>query len=506
MIKYTVNDNPSFAFGGPEIQRNADDPNSKSFKRPLGSRDQRSPSLDSFPESADARLTSSINIQGAFRALEQLKLHRHDSKILSEEIIKVYTEILQVDGACLYEYSTEGALEVMACNATWSNIFSTLQAVEEADGRNILLLPSDVLHQPASTNIWEIDQVSKAIPLSLGMRNYGSIISLPLVCDGTTLGAISLFSVHPQFFLPERIDVFRTIAYLVASLFMNIHERNVHEREQIEHIILQKDNQMLREQIASYQHRPDTRVEAQSAYSELEALSFSVSHDLRGPILVIQSNCEWLSTQHGADLNTEGHALLQQIASSSAYMAKLLDGLLAFSRVVQLDPKKSLIDMTALVRTVIDDLLKSDAGLSSLSIAIQPLIPAYGDPILIRQVWYNLLSNAFKYTRYKPKREVIIDSHPFNGGAKYSVSDNGIGFDMQYVDRLFGAFHRLHDAEEFEGTGVGLAIVQRIIRRHGGQVWAEGIVDNGARFYFTLPKIETHTSDQQANSNGTKGQ
>jgi len=179
---------------------------------------------------------------------------------------------------------------------------------------------------------------------------------------------------------------------------------------------------------------------------------------------------------------------LQQITASSEHMEKLLDGLLEFSKVVQIDLQQSLIDMTILVRTVIDELLKCEGDSSSLSISVLPLLPAYGDPTLIRQVWYNLLSNAFKYTRYKQKREVTVDSRPFNGGVEYCVSDNGIGFDMQYVDRLFGAFHRLHVAEEFEGTGVGLAIVHRIIQKHGGQVWGEGKVDNGARFYFTLPK------------------
>jgi light-regulated signal transduction histidine kinase (bacteriophytochrome) len=197
-----------------------------------------------------------------------------------------------------------------------------------------------------------------------------------------------------------------------------------------------------------------------------------------------------LNTQYTASLDAEGQALVQQISTSSSHMAKLLDGLLAFSKVVQFDPQKSLIDMTALVHSVIDELLKYEGGSTSLSISVQPLIPSYGDPTMIRQVWYNLLSNAFKYTRYKQKREVIIDSTPFNGGTKYCVSDNGVGFDMHYVHRLFVAFHRLHDAEEFEGTGVGLAIVQRIIRRHGGHVWAEAKVENGAQFYFTLPPRE----------------
>ena len=207
----------------------------------------------------------------------------------------------------------------------------------------------------------------------------------------------------------------------------------------------------------------------------------------------MQNNCKWLCAKHITNLDQEGQLLLHQIVTSSENLEKLLDGLLAFSKVIQINTRQSLIDMTTLVHNVIDELLKCESGSSSISINVHTLMPAYGDAILIRQVWYNLLSNAFKYTRYKQKREVTIDSHPFNGGAKYCVSDNGIGFDMQYVDQLFCAFHRLHVAEEFEGTGVGLAIVQRIVRRHGGQVWAESKVDIGARFYFTLPKTNEKT-------------
>ena len=297
-----------------------------------------------------------------------------------------------------------------------------------------------------------------------------------------------MFCFHPQFFVPESIDVLRTIAYLTASLYMNIQLRNALEKEQIERTTLQKDVQVLRGQIVSHQQNTDTSNKTDTAYDELEALSFSLSHDLRAPIRAIRNNCEWLSSQHAANVDKEGQELIHQIAASSDSMEKLLDGLLAFSKVVQIDPQQSPIDMTSLVRDVIDELMKYENGPSSLSVTVQPLMPAYGDAILIHQVWYNLLSNALKYTRYKQKREVTVDSHPFNGGVQYCVIDNGIGFNMQYADRLFGAFHRLHVAEEFEGTGVGLAIVQRIVRKHGGQVWAEGKVDNGARFYFTLPK------------------
>jgi light-regulated signal transduction histidine kinase (bacteriophytochrome) len=225
-------------------------------------------------------------------------------------------------------------------------------------------------------------------------------------------------------------------------------------------------------------------------HNELEALSYSISHDLRGPLTAIRNIGEWLSIQNAATLDTEGRTMITQIIASSEQMEKLLDGLLAFSRAVRLAPRRSLIDMTALARAVVDELLARDQDSSSLAITLKPLPPAYGDPTLIRQVWINLLSNSFKFTQYKQKREVEIGSYQFSGDAVYCVSDNGVGFDMLYVDRLFKAFHRLHAGEEFEGTGVGLAIVRRIIQRHNGRVWAEGREENGARFYFTLPRTQ----------------
>jgi light-regulated signal transduction histidine kinase (bacteriophytochrome) len=247
-----------------------------------------------------------------------------------------------------------------------------------------------------------------------------------------------------------------------------------------------EDIQSMRNQLASHQHTTDMTVEAVS--NELEALSYSISHDLRAPLRAIRNNCEWLSKRHAANFDTKESTLLQQITESSEQMEKLLDGLLAFSKLVKSDPQHSFVDMTMIAQKVIDELLECETAPSSYAITLHPLLPAYGDATFIRQVWYNLLSNAFKYTHYREKREVEIDSYLYDGEIVYCVHDNGVGFDMKYVDRLFGVFHRLHEIEEFEGTGVGLAIVKRIIQRHGGRVWAEGKVDNGARFYFTLPK------------------
>jgi light-regulated signal transduction histidine kinase (bacteriophytochrome) len=247
-----------------------------------------------------------------------------------------------------------------------------------------------------------------------------------------------------------------------------------------------EDIQSMRSQLISHQDMTDMTVEAVS--NELEALSYSISHDLRAPLRAIRNNCEWLSKLHATNFNTKESVILQQITQSSEQMEKLLDGLLAFSKLVQSDPQHSFVDMTAIAQKVIDELLGCETEPSSYAITLHPLLPVYGDAMFIRQVWYNLLSNAFKYTHYREKREVEIDSYLYDGEIVYFVHDNGVGFDMQYVDRLFGVFHRLHETEEFEGTGIGLAIVKRIIQRHGGRVWAEGKVDNGARFYFTLPK------------------
>ena len=218
--------------------------------------------------------------------------------------------------------------------------------------------------------------------------------------------------------------------------------------------------------VNSHQGAQDARHEPPC--SELEALSYTVSHDLRAPLHMIQNNCEWLNTKHAAQLDPEGRIMLQRITTSSEQMEKLLDGLLALSKAASLECTFSSVDMTSLARGVIDELLQCENESPSLSISIKSLPPAY-----------------------KEKRKVEIGSDPVNGQIVYSVSDNGAGFNMQYVDRLFGAFHRLHEIEKFEGTGVGLAIVYQIIRKHNGRIWAEGQEDIGARFYFALPNNNT---------------
>jgi light-regulated signal transduction histidine kinase (bacteriophytochrome) len=171
-------------------------------------------------------------------------------------------------------------------------------------------------------------------------------------------------------------------------------------------------------------------------------------------------------------------------------MGQLIDDLLAFSRLGRQEMTETRVDLAALARAVFDE-LAAPAPEREIALEIGAVPPARGDRTLLRQVLANLLANAIKFTRTRPRARIAFGYRPERNGGAYFVADNGVGFDMQYVGKLFGVFQRLHAVTEFEGTGVGLALVQRIIVRHGGQVWAESAPERGATFYFTLPKGDT---------------
>jgi len=222
------------------------------------------------------------------------------------------------------------------------------------------------------------------------------------------------------------------------------------------------------------------------ANKELESFSYSVSHDLRAPLRSVDSFSRIVLEDYGPKLDDEGRRLLDVVRSEAQRMGQLIDDLLDFSRLGRQVLKATKCDLTALTQNVFDSL---EAPLRSrvTHFDLKPLPPAYGDPAMLRQVLFNLIANAVKFSRHAPLPAVEIGSTAGDGMITYYVKDNGVGFDPRYVHKLFGVFQRLHSESEFEGTGVGLALVQRIIRRHGGNVWAEGKVNAGATFYFTLP-------------------
>gem|GEM_PF-1758933 len=225
--------------------------------------------------------------------------------------------------------------------------------------------------------------------------------------------------------------------------------------------------------------------ELTEANKALEAFSYSVSHDLRAPVRSVLGFCRLITDQHGNQLDEDVKELLAHIQSSGTRMNAIIDDMLMLAKYERLKIKTARVDMNKLVRNIWDDILFASAHHAKLQLDTLPVVN--GDESMLQQVWVDLLSNAIKYSG-KKEHPVIKIGGIINGGhATFFVRDNGAGFDMQHYNKLFNAFHRLHGYSEFEGTGVGLVLVKKIIEKHGGRVWAEGAVNEGATFYFTLP-------------------
>ncbi|MDB4944379.1 MAG: hypothetical protein JWP97_3913 [Labilithrix sp.] len=225
--------------------------------------------------------------------------------------------------------------------------------------------------------------------------------------------------------------------------------------------------------------------ELERANKELEAFSYSVSHDLRAPLRAIDGFSHALLDEHEALLPEEGRRYLRTIRARAQRMGALIDDLLALARLSRLPLVAREVDMQGLVAEALDELADLRVH-RDVDLRVDPLPPAVGDAAMLKQVWANLLSNALKYTGNVERAVIHVGSREEDGARVYFVKDNGTGFDMRYVHKLFGVFSRLHREDEYEGTGVGLAIVQRVVARLGGRVWAEAVVGEGATFHFTV--------------------
>lgn len=235
----------------------------------------------------------------------------------------------------------------------------------------------------------------------------------------------------------------------------------------------------------------DRTAQLQVANKELEAFSYSVSHDLRAPLRAVIGYSTILEEDYEGKLDAEAMRLTSVIKKNTLKMAQLIDDLLAFSRVGRYDLEKTTVNTTAMVREVIAEVMASYERVT-IKWLIGSLPPVKADTNTIRQVWINLVSNAVKYSAKKQEPIIEIGSYIKEGRIVFFVKDNGAGFDQQYSHKLFKVFQRLHSADEFEGTGVGLALVEKIVSKHMGKVWAESVVNNGAAFYFSLPFANTN--------------
>jgi PAS domain S-box-containing protein len=314
---------------------------------------------------------------------------------------------------------------------------------------------------------------SSAIARGLLAEGIAAFINVPLISSGTLIGALFIGWKAPRAITPEEKETAVEVANQIAIAF-----------EQAR--LLQETKR----QAAELEGRVAERTaQLEASNQELEAFSYSVSHDLRAPLRAIDGYVRILLEDFTPSLNAEGKRICSVISDSARDMGKLIDNLLSFSRLGRAAMQPSVIDMGGMAYSVFFE-LTDPAERERIDFTVAPVQSSFGDPTLIRQAWINLISNAIKFSSKKERAKIDIDAEARHGELIYSICDNGVGFDMQYADKLFGVFQRLHSTKEFEGMGVGLAIVQRVIHRHGGRIWAEGETGKGAAFYFTVSKGE----------------
>ncbi len=300
-----------------------------------------------------------------------------------------------------------------------------------------------------------------------------SELCVPLKAGNRVIGVLNVETTKPDAYTESDQRVLETIA---SQMALAIQQSYLHEQ-------IQRYAAELEERVR------ERTAQLQAANNELEAFAYSVSHDLRAPLRGIYGFTEILFEDYTDNLDDEGRRICAVIKDNTHRMSQLIDDLLSFSRLSRKELQKSVIDMKAFVNSIYYEITTPEER-KKIKLKINDLIDAFGDPTLIKQTWINLLSNAIKFSAKRKMAKINVSCKKEENRIVYCVKDNGAGFDMQYMNKLFGVFQRLHSEKEFPGTGVGLAIVQRIIHRHGGKVWAVGEVDKGASFYFSLPTEE----------------
>jgi K+-sensing histidine kinase KdpD len=357
--------------------------------------------------------------------------------------------------------------------------------------------------------------VASALGLALAFQGYGfRDVELPLFAlaivitawyagVGPSVLAVALSVVCFDFFFTEPLYSFNVSIADLANFFLFVvwgilSASFVTVRRRIESDLRHTTDQLRLEVEQRKQREDEVRhlnqelakraAELEASNKELESFAYSVSHDLRAPLRHSIGYSELLQKHASSSLDDKSRRYIQTIIEASRRMGNLIDDLLSFSRIGRADTKKTLVSLDQLVKDAVTEIGQETKG-RDIAWKINPLPPCYGDRSMLKLVIANLVANAVKFTRMRAQAEIEIGCVDRDQNEiEVFVRDNGAGFDMQHANKLFGVFQRLHLSEEFEGTGIGLATVQRIIHRHGGKVRADGAVDRGATFYFALPK------------------
>lgn len=324
-----------------------------------------------------------------------------------------------------------------------------------------------VAHHGEPLSVDDLTLDSRVIPEFAAALNVTTALVVPLVRNQKVIGGLSTFRDGTPF------DSLDQELLTLFSQNVGIALDNLHLRQSLEHRVSERTSQLA------------------ASNDELKAFSYSVSHDLRAPLRRIVGFSNVLLEDYTEILDAKGQDYLRRVGGSAERMSELIDNLLALSRVAQVDMQSTNVDLSSMIKEITQELQDTEPQ-RSVEFLITPDLQVHGDAGLLHIAMGNLLSNAWKFTRKQATARIEFGRQEHEGEVVYFVRDNGAGFDMAYVDKLFIAFQRLHDSREFDGTGIGLTTVQRIIRRHNGRVWADSSPGQGATFYFTLGQESSH--------------
>lgn len=405
---------------------------------------------------ADQRLRARARQQAVVAELGQRALAGADLSTLMDEAVRAVADTLEIEYCKVLELlPDEDVLLVRAGVGFREGVVGRVRVSAGADSQAGYTIASGA---PVIVDDLKTETRFRGQPI---LHEHGVISGMSVVIEGTErpFGILGAHSSRRLTFTHDDINFLVAVANVIATAI---------ERRRAEEEIMQLNSEL------------------QSAVGELEAFTYTVSHDLQAPLRGITGFSDVLREEYAERLDEEGQRYLGRIHTNARRMAQLIDDLLSFSRLGRHQLEKSRIDVAELAGTVFDELRVVEPG-RIVQLTIHDMPTAQGDRTMLREVLANLFSNAIKFTSPREHPRIEIGGRSEEGQNVYYVKDNGVGFDMRHANKLFGVFQRLHTTEEFEGTGVGLAIVQRIVQRHGGQVWAESKLNEGTTIYFTLP-------------------
>jgi PAS domain S-box-containing protein len=414
-------------------------------------------------EQANDRLAHQTQRLQTLREIDQAVLAAESPEEIATEAIRRVRAILPYESATVTVTDWEaGTAHVLAAADNVLAAPSTLPLDE--------VYLSDTL-RAGDTEVLSVEAYASVPEAEARMQEMGlqSILCVPMVVEEQVIGVVHVGRTQPTAFADEDRRVGRELA---------------------DHMAIALRQSQLLEEVQAQRERLEERVQERT--EELESFTYSVSHDLRTPLRAIDGYTRILKEDHADQLDEEGRRLLNVVHESTQTMGTLIDDLLTLSRLGRHEMNRVTIDMEALAQETIDEVRRAHAT-EAVTFDLAALPAAAGDRSMIRHVFSNLLANAVKFTQTESDPRIEVRGEVRDGKRVFVVRDNGVGFDPDRADALFGVFERAHEADDFEGTGVGLAIVDRIVRRHNGRVWAEGKEGEGASFFFALPSPDTET-------------